>query len=94
MLVQACMLSWILNAWNGGAGIMVPSTWLNRGYLVMTIDTYRVALTRAREFEQQIFRIAGKVQMEDLMSVVDFQIIAIHDKGTHGFLFDGASATL
>ena len=61
----------ILNAWNGGAGDYWFQYMAERGYLVFTLDT-RGSSNRGKAFEQSIFRKAGAMQMEDLMSGVSF----------------------
>lgn len=61
----------ILNNWNGGAGDYWFQYLAQRGYLVLTIDT-RGSAYRGRDFEQAIFRQAGKAQMEDLESAISY----------------------
>jgi dipeptidyl-peptidase-4 len=86
----------ILNAWNGGAGDYWFQYMAEQGYLVMTIDT-RGSSNRGREFEQQIFRMAGKAQMEDLMSAVDYlKSLPYADKermGLFGWSYGGYMTT-
>ena len=59
----------ILNSWNGGAGDYWFQYMAERGYVVFTVDT-RGSSNRGRAFEQSIFRHAGKMQMEDMMSAM------------------------
>ncbi len=61
----------ILNSWNGGSGDYWFQYLAERGYIVFSLDT-RGSANRGREFEQKIFRHAGKVQMEDMMKGVDY----------------------
>ena len=61
----------ILNSWNGGAGDYWFQYMAERGYVVFTIDT-RGSDNRGKVFEQSIFRRAGDVQMDDLMSAVNY----------------------
>ncbi|MEO5967175.1 MAG: prolyl oligopeptidase family serine peptidase, partial [Ferruginibacter sp.] len=60
-----------LNSWNGGSGDYWFQYLAERGYVVFSMDT-RGSANRGREFEQKIFRHAGKVQMEDLMKGVNY----------------------
>lgn len=60
-----------LNSWNGGSGDYWFQYLAERGYLVFTMDT-RGSANRGKEFEQTIWRHAGKVQMEDLITGVKF----------------------
>ena len=61
----------ILNGWNGGAGDYWFQYMAERGYVVFTIDT-RGSDNRGKAFEQTIFRKAGEVQMEDMMSGIQY----------------------
>ena len=61
----------ILNGWNGGAGDYWFQYMAERGYVVFTLDT-RGSSNRGRAFEQSIFRHAGKMQMEDMMSGINY----------------------
>jgi len=61
----------ILNSWNAGAGDYWFRYMAQQGYVVLTIDT-RGSDNRGKAFEQSMFRRAGDVQMEDMLSAVDF----------------------
>jgi dipeptidyl-peptidase-4 len=61
----------ILNAWNGGAGDYWFQYMAERGYLVFTLDT-RGSANRGKIFEQSIHRQAGVLQMEDLLSGINY----------------------
>jgi dipeptidyl-peptidase-4 len=61
----------ITNSWNGGAGDYWFQYMAERGYVVFTLDT-RGSSNRGKAFEQEIHRNAGKYQMEDLMSGVNY----------------------
>lgn len=63
----------ILNSWNGGAGDYWFQYMAERGYVVFTLDT-RGSDNRGKAFEQSIFRRAGDVQMEDMMTGIDFLV--------------------
>lgn len=57
--------------WNGGSGDLWFQFMAQRGFVVFTMDT-RGSAYRGMEFEQTIFRNAGKAQMEDLLVGVDY----------------------
>lgn len=61
----------ILNSWNGGPGDYWFQYLAERGYVVFTVDT-RGSDNRGKVFEQSIFRRVGDVQMEDMMSAVNY----------------------
>lgn len=61
----------ITNSWNGGAGDYWFQYMAQRGYLVFSIDT-RGSSSRGKEFEQAIFRQAGKPQMEDMETALQY----------------------
>ena len=61
----------ILNGWNGGAGDYWFQYMAERGFIVFTLDT-RGSANRGKAFEQAIHRQAGVLQMEDLMSGVNY----------------------
>jgi len=61
----------ILNSWNGGAGDYWFQYMAERGVVVFTLDT-RGSDNRGKAFEQSIFRKAGDVQMEDMMSGINY----------------------
>ena len=86
----------ILNSWNGGAGDYWFHYMAERGYVVFTLDT-RGSSNRGRAFEQSIFRHAGKMQMEDMMSGVDYlNSLSYTDKnnmGLFGWSYGGFMTT-
>lgn len=59
------------NSWNGGSGDLWFQYLAQQGFVVFTMDT-RGSAYRGMEFEQTIFRKAGKAQMEDLMTGVQY----------------------
>ncbi len=61
----------ITNAWNGGANDLWFQYMAERGYVVFSMDV-RGSDNRGRAFEQSMFRKLGDVQMEDLLSGVDY----------------------
>jgi len=61
----------VLNSWNAGAGDYWFRYMAERGFVVLTIDT-RGSDNRGRAFEQSMFRRVGDVQMEDMLSAVDY----------------------
>lgn len=61
----------VLNSWNAGAGDYWFRYMAERGYVLLTIDT-RGSDNRGRAFEQSMFRRVGDVQMEDMLSAVDY----------------------
>ena len=86
----------ILNGWNGGAGDYWFQYMAERGYVVFTIDT-RGSDNRGKAFEQSIFRRAGDVQMEDMMSGVNYlTVLPYVDKnnmGLFGWSYGGFMTT-
>ena len=86
----------ILNGWNGGAGDYWFQYMAERGYVVFTLDT-RGSSNRGRAFEQSIFRHAGKMQMEDMMTGVDYlNKLSYTDKnnmGLFGWSYGGFMTT-
>ena len=86
----------ILNSWNGGAGDYWFQYMAERGYVVFTVDT-RGSSNRGRAFEQSIFRHAGKMQMEDMMSAVNFlnnlSYIDTNNMGLFGWSYGGFMTT-
>jgi dipeptidyl-peptidase-4 len=61
----------VSNGWNTGAGDYWFHYLAERGYLVFGLDT-RGSDNRGKVFEQSMFRKVGAVQMEDMMSAVNF----------------------
>jgi dipeptidyl-peptidase-4 len=86
----------ILSGWNGGAGDYWFQYMAERGYVVFTLDT-RGSSNRGKAFEQSIFRHAGKMQMEDMMSAVNYlNGLAYTDKdnmGLFGWSYGGFMTT-
>ena len=86
----------ILNGWNGGAGDYWFQYMAERGFVVFTLDT-RGSDNRGKVFEQSIHRRLGEVQMEDMMSGVNYLINQAYvDKsrmGLFGWSFGGFMTT-
>jgi dipeptidyl-peptidase-4 len=61
----------VLDQWNGGAGNYWFQYLAEQGYVVMVMDT-RGSDNRGKVFEQSMFRRVGDVQMEDMMTAVDY----------------------
>jgi dipeptidyl-peptidase 4 len=62
----------LVNAgWNGGGGDYWPQYLAQRGYVVFVMDV-RGSDHRGRAFEQSMFHRLGDVQMEDLMTGVEY----------------------
>ncbi|MES2828785.1 MAG: DPP IV N-terminal domain-containing protein [Bacteroidota bacterium] len=82
----------ILNAWNAGAGDYWFKYMAERGYVVLTIDT-RGSDNRGKQFEQAMFRKVGDVQMEDMLSAVDYlksqPYVDTSNMGLFGWSFGG-----
>lgn len=86
----------ILNAWNGGAGDYWFQYMAQRGYVVFTLDT-RGSDNRGKTFEQAIFRKAGEVQLQDLMSGVNYltalNYVDKNNMGLFGWSYGGFLTT-
>ena len=86
----------ILNSWNAGAGDYWFQYMAERGYVVFTIDP-RGSDNRGKAFEQAMFRKFGDVQMEDLMSGIDYlKSLSYTDTnrmGLFGWSFGGFATT-
>ena len=86
----------INNVWNGGSGDLWFQYMAERGYVIFTVDT-RGSDNRGKVFEQSMFRKVGDVQMQDLMSSVDFLKAQpyVDDKrmGLFGWSFGGFMTT-
>ncbi|WP_442590471.1 DPP IV N-terminal domain-containing protein [Pedobacter sp. AW31-3R] len=61
----------VLNQWNGGAGDYWFRYMAQQGYIVFVMDT-RGSDNRGKAFEQSMFRRAGDVQMEDMVTGTDY----------------------
>ncbi|MBB5439064.1 dipeptidyl-peptidase-4 [Pedobacter sp. AK017] len=86
----------ITNSWNAGAGDYWSRYMAQRGYVVLTVDV-RGSDNRGRAFEQSMFRRAGEVQMEDMMSAVDYlkaqPYVDAANMGLFGWSFGGFATT-
>ncbi len=86
----------ISNAWNGGAGDYWFQYMAERGYVLFTVDT-RGSDNRGKVFEQTIFRKAGEVQMEDMMSGVNYltalPFVDKNNMGLFGWSYGGFMTT-
>ncbi|MEP6674322.1 MAG: DPP IV N-terminal domain-containing protein [Ferruginibacter sp.] len=86
----------INNAWNGGSGDLWFQYMAERGYVVFTVDT-RGSDNRGRAFEQSIFRRLGDVQMQDMLTGIDYlrSQSFVDDKkmGLFGWSFGGFMTT-
>lgn len=86
----------ITNAWNAGAGDYWSRYLAQNGYVVLTIDV-RGSDNRGKAFEQSMFRRAGDVQMEDMMSAVDYlksqPYVDSANMGLFGWSFGGFATT-
>lgn len=86
----------ILNGWNGGAGDYWFQYMAERGYVVFTVDT-RGSDNRGKAFEQSIFRKAGEVQMEDMMSGINYltalPFVDKNNMGLFGWSYGGFMTT-
>lgn len=82
----------VLNGWNAGAGDYWFRYMAERGYVVLTIDT-RGSDNRGKVFEQSMFRRVGDVQMEDMLSAVDYlkglAYVDAANMGLFGWSFGG-----
>ena len=86
----------VLNSWNGGSGDYWFQYMAERGFLVFSLDT-RGSDNRGKIFEQSMFQKLGDVQMEDMMSGVNFlNGLPYADKdnmGLFGWSFGGFMTT-
>ena len=86
----------ITNGWNAGAGDYWSRYLAQKGYVVLTVDV-RGSDNRGRAFEQSMFRSAGKVQKEDMMSAVDYlksqSYVDAENMGLFGWSFGGFATT-
>lgn len=82
----------VMNSWNAGAGDYWFRYMAERGYVVLTIDT-RGSDNRGKAFEQSMFRRVGDVQMEDMMTAVDYlkgqPYVDASNMGLFGWSFGG-----
>lgn len=85
----------VTNSWNGG-GPLWMNEFANRGYLVFTLDN-RGSAHRGTDFEQQIHRQLGTVEMEDQLAGVDFLKSLPYVDGNrmavHGWSYGGFMTT-
>lgn len=86
----------VLNKWNGGAADYWFHYMAERGFVVFTLDT-RGSANRGRAFEQSMFRRLGDVQMEDMMSSVNYlytlSFVNKDKMGLFGWSFGGFMTT-
>jgi dipeptidyl-peptidase-4 len=86
----------ITNGWNAGAGDYWSRYLAQNGYVVLTIDV-RGSDNRGKAFEQSMFRHAGDVQMEDMMTAVDYlksqPYVDSANMGLFGWSFGGFATT-
>jgi len=86
----------ITNGWNAGAGDYWFRYMAERGYVVLSLDV-RGSDNRGKVFEQSMFRHAGDVQMEDMMSAVDYlksqPYVDAANMGLFGWSFGGFATT-
>ena len=86
----------ILNGWNGGAGDYWFQYMAERGFIIFTIDT-RGSDNRGKVFEQSMFGKLGDVQMEDMMSGINYlgnlPYIDKDNMGLFGWSFGGFLTT-
>ncbi|MEO6949805.1 MAG: DPP IV N-terminal domain-containing protein [Ginsengibacter sp.] len=86
----------ITNSWNGGASDYWFQYMAERGYVVFTVDV-RGSANRGKAFEQSIFRRLGNVQMEDMMTGINYLYgLPYVDKdrmGLYGWSFGGFMTT-
>lgn len=61
----------VFNSWNTGAGDYWFQYMAEREYITLVMDT-RGSDNRGKAFEQSMFRKAGDVQMEDMLSAVEY----------------------
>jgi len=85
----------VTNTWNGG-GPLWMNEFANRGYIVFTLDN-RGSANRGTDFEQQIHRQLGTVEMEDQMSGVEYlkslPFIDANRMAVHGWSYGGFMTT-
>ncbi|WP_316815832.1 S9 family peptidase [Pedobacter nyackensis] len=86
----------VMNGWNAGAGDYWSRYMAQNGYVVLTVDV-RGSDNRGKAFEQSMFRRAGEVQMEDMMSAVDYlkaqPYVDAANMGLFGWSFGGFATT-
>lgn len=83
----------LINAgWNGGAADYWFQYMAEKGYICFTLDT-RGSDNRGKAFEQAMFRRVGDVQMEDMMSGVNYlqslPYVDVKNMGLFGWSFGG-----
>ena len=85
----------VTNSWNGG-GPLWMNEFANRGYLVFTLDN-RGSGHRGTDFEQQIHRQLGTVEMEDQLAGIAYLKSLAYVDGTnmavHGWSYGGFMTT-
>lgn len=82
----------VANGWNGGTTDYWFQYLAERGYVVFIMDT-RGSDNRGKAFEQAMFRKIGDVQMEDMMTAVNYlqglHYIDTQNMGLFGWSFGG-----
>lgn len=85
----------VTNRWNGG-GPLWMNEFANRGYIVFTVDN-RGSAHRGTDFEQQIHRQVGTVEMEDQLAGVDYlkslPFVDSERMAVHGWSYGGFMTT-
>nr|WP_121273702.1 DPP IV N-terminal domain-containing protein [Pedobacter schmidteae] len=86
----------VMNGWNAGSGDYWARYMAQKGYVVLTLDV-RGSDNRGKAFEQSMFRRAGEVQMEDMMTAVDYlkaqPYVDATNMGLFGWSFGGFATT-
>ncbi len=86
----------VLNSWNAGAGDYWARYMAQQGYVVLTLDV-RGSDNRGKDFEQAMFRRAGEVQMEDMLTAVEYlksqPYVDAAKMGLFGWSFGGFATT-
>lgn len=86
----------VMNGWNAGSGDYWARYMAQKGYVVLTLDV-RGSDNRGKAFEQSMFRRAGEVQMEDMMTAVDYlkaqPYVDAANMGLFGWSFGGFATT-
>ena len=85
----------VTNRWNGG-GPLWMNEFANRGYIVFTLDN-RGSAHRGTDFEQQIHRQLGTVEMEDQLAGIDYlkslPFVNTDRMAVHGWSYGGFMTT-
>ena len=85
----------VTNSWNGG-GPLWMNEFANRGYLVFTLDN-RGSAHRGTDFEQQIHRQLGTLEMEDQLAGIEYlkslNYVDGENMAVHGWSYGGFMTT-